>query len=138
MSKKSFVLAGGGGFTLIELLISVSIILLLSSMAVISYQASNKKARDNRRNSDLEQIRAALEMYRSDEDLYPEALSTLVTDYMNEVPSDPKAGAGYVYYYSRTTTTTYDLCAYFESGGTDDCGDNCGAPANCNYKLTNP
>jgi len=124
------------GFTFIELLVSITIILVLTSIGIVSYQSANKGARDNKRKAVLQQIRAALEMYRTDNDVYPVALSGLTTDYLSEIPTDPKS---YSYYYNRVTTTSYDLCAYCEGDGyTDDCGANCGAPANCNYKLTNP
>lgn len=127
---------------MVELLVTVTIIILLTSVGIFSYQASNKKARDNKRKADLEQVRAALEMYRSDNDSYPvgywtEMITALKSGkYLNEVPQDPK---GYSYYYSCCSDGNYLLCAYFETGGNgNDCGDNCGAPANCNYQLTNP
>lgn len=131
------------GFTFIELLISVAIILLLTSAAVVFYQPANKKARDNKRKTDLEQIRAALEMYRADNDLYPVGGWSTMTNalsggnYLNDIPQDPKA---YSYYYNSDDGLSYSLCAFFESGGDDDCGDNCNAPGGqeCNYKLTNP
>jgi len=124
------------GFTFIELLVSITIILVLTSIGMVSYQSANKGARDNKRKADLEQVRAALEMYRTDNDVYPAALSGLTTDYLSEIPTDPK---GYSYYYNRITVTSYDLCAYCEGDEyVDDCGANCSAPADCNYKLTNP
>jgi general secretion pathway protein G len=136
------------GFTLVELLVTITIIILLSSVAFISYQSSTRKARDNKRKADLEQMRAALEMYKSDNDVYPNAssfadMATVLTSggYLTTTPTDPKSSSGYIYYYNRTSTITYDLCAYFESSGySDDCGDNCGHPegSSCNYKLTNP
>lgn len=59
------------GFTLIELLISVSIIAILISIAVVQYSSVNKRSRDGKRKADLEQIRTALEMYRADKGEYP-------------------------------------------------------------------
>jgi general secretion pathway protein G len=131
------------GFTLIELLVSISIIVLLTSVAVVYYQQAGKKARDNKREADLEQIRSALEMYRSDNGSYPTGdwgtmTNTLISgNYLGEVPTDPK---GYSYYYNRITTTTYELCAYKETGGSDSCtggSNNCGS-VSCNYKVENP
>ena len=67
-------------FTLIEILVVVTIIGILLSTAIISYGSLSKSSRDARRKTDLEQIRAALEMWRSSEPLangqypdYPEA-----------------------------------------------------------------
>ena len=59
------------GFTLIEILVAVSIIALLTVMGVTNFMVANKKARDGKRQGDLEQIRAALEIYRADERIYP-------------------------------------------------------------------
>lgn len=133
------------GFTLIELLVVATIILVLSSMGLVSYQAAQKKGRDSKRKSDLEQVRAALEMYRSDYGHYPIAnnwtdmineLNNEDENYLSSIPADPK---GYSYYYNSSDGYTYYLCAYLETGGTDDCGNYCGpAPGNCNYRVTNP
>lgn len=126
------------GFSFIELLVSVTIIMVISSIAVVSFQSANKRARDDRRKADLEKTRAALEMYRTDYDLYPGGLGVLVTDeYMNAVPDDPKDSLNYVYDPDTADHYTYDLYAYMETGGngiyTASCGDE-----TCNYKLTNP
>jgi len=59
------------GFTLIEILVVATIIGLLASGAIVSYQQLSKQSRDAKRKTDLEQVRAALEMYRSNEDTYP-------------------------------------------------------------------
>ena len=124
------------GFTFVELLVVTTIIILLSSIAVVSYQSANKKSRDNKRKSDLEQIRTALEMYRSDQGGYPTALSILTPNFLQQIPTDPK---GYSYYYSRPTATTYNLCAYLESDTSGNCGGaSCGSGITCNYKVTQP
>jgi len=146
----------GGGFTFIELLVSISIILLLSSVAVVSFQSSAKRARDNKRKADLEQVRAALEMIRSDMGCYPggsgDCNSCSVTwgselkcgnnTYMNKLPQDPKSGNDYTYYYSFNEPTSYDLCAYLETGEGDPCGEciipSSGDPTPCNYQLSSP
>ncbi|MFH0979716.1 MAG: prepilin-type N-terminal cleavage/methylation domain-containing protein, partial [Candidatus Roizmanbacteria bacterium] len=57
-------------FTLIEVLVVVGIIGLLTSIAVASYSRMGQQSRDARRKTDLEQIRSALEMYRSNNDEY--------------------------------------------------------------------
>lgn len=129
------------GFTLIELLIVMTIIAILVSLALVSYQASRKSARDGKRKTDLESIRGALEMFRADNSAYPEgsgeansALGPLLGDYLS-IPSDPITG--YQYYYNGTTGA-YVLCASLEVGGgsVSGCG-SCGSGA-CNYKASNP
>ena len=129
------------GFTLIELLVVVTIIGLLTSIGVLSYQSTNQKARDGRRQTELEQIRTALEIYRSDVGTYPTILSDLETGYIQAVPVDPKATEGYGYYYNPNVLNyySYSLCAKLELGdGTDLCGGaNCGT-YDCDYQVTNP
>lgn len=122
------------GFTLIEILVVTSIIVLLTSTAVVTYSVFLRQSRDARRKSDLGQISVALEMYRSNEDTYPTtALSELTapTVYIQTVPTDPK-NPTYTYYYS-ATASDYTLGAYLEGGGTTCVAGQCGG--NCNYCL---
>lgn len=113
-------LSSTNGFTFVELLVVVTIIVLLSAIGLASYSQVNKKARDGKRKSDLEQIRAALEIYRSDQGVYPVdgsitcggSLQQGASVYMNPIPCDPKTGDAYAY--SRPTTTTYTLGATLE------------------------
>ncbi|MFH1522592.1 MAG: type II secretion system protein [Patescibacteria group bacterium] len=59
------------GFTLIELLVVISIIGLLSSMAVYAINSARLKARDIKRLADLKQIQKALELYYDNHNQYP-------------------------------------------------------------------
>lgn len=127
------------GFTLIEILVVLSLIGILVGLSLVAFQGSRASARDGRRKADLEQIRSALEIYRSDNDTYPLDLSPLVTDgYIPELPTDP-ASPTYSYDYDNATASTYDLCAYLETESGDTCAalSGCGGPG-CNYGLTNP
>ncbi len=122
------------GFTLIEILVVVTIIVLLTAVAVISYSTFLKQARDAKRKTDLGQISAALEMFRSNNDTYPTTgLSQLTapTIYIQSVPTDPK-NPTYTYYYSGSAAD-YTLGAYLENGGTTCAAGQCGS--NCNYCL---
>ncbi len=96
------------GFTLIELLVVISIIGILIAVGSVSYQKSVKLGRDSRRQTDLEQIRQALETYRSEEGVYAPDLDDLSPDYLTVVPVDPQTGD---YSYTRDTVVTYTLCA---------------------------
>lgn len=51
------------GFTLIEMLVVISLIGILAALALVSFGASQKQARDTARKSDLKQYQTALEMY---------------------------------------------------------------------------
>lgn len=110
------------GFTLIELLVVIAIIGILIAVGSISYTRAVQLSRDSRRKTDLEQIRQALETYRSENYSYPAtgSLSVLEPDYISDIPTDPKEGtASYTYTYTRGSTTTYTLCAELENFTTD-------------------
>jgi len=66
------------GFTLVELLVVIAIIGLLSTLAVVALGSARSKARDARRVSDIKQIQTGLELYFSDQGLYPVAASAVV------------------------------------------------------------
>lgn len=51
------------GFTLIEMLVVISLIGILAALALVSFQNSQKQARDTQRKSDLRQYQNALESY---------------------------------------------------------------------------
>ena len=108
------------GFTLIELLVVISIIGVLSTIAMTSLNAARAKARDARRLSNVEQIRLALEMYKSDHGIYPGPVSSngdweisyedgadfidALKDegyFTTAVPVDPVNSGGKYYYYFR-------------------------------------
>jgi prepilin-type N-terminal cleavage/methylation domain-containing protein len=59
------------GFTLIELLVVISIIGLMSSLAVVSLNSARIKARDALRKADMAQMRTALSLYYMDNNSYP-------------------------------------------------------------------
>ncbi len=90
------------GFTLIEILVVATIIAVLTALSIVSYTNINKRSRDTKRKSDIEQLRSALEMYRSDNGFYPNVGSGgwtdaanlgagLVPTYIAGIPADPKS-----------------------------------------------
>lgn len=141
------------GFTLLEVLVSVTIIAVLTAIGIVSYSSVNKRSRDVKRKSDLEQIRSGLEMYRSDMSYYPGAGSGSWTDasdleatlvsagYMPGIPSDPKSGTQ-DYRYKATSESGsnyygYCLSTLIES---EDPGDTCtpNTVNSHNYGLKSP
>jgi len=65
------------GFTLIELLVVISIIGVLSTIAMTSLNGAKAKARDAKRLSDITQIKTALDIYYADHGHYPSTGSNL-------------------------------------------------------------
>jgi len=57
-------------FTLIELLVVVAVIGILATVVVVNISSAQKKARDTKRRSDLQQIAKAAEMYFLKYDTY--------------------------------------------------------------------
>lgn len=127
------------GFTLIELIVTITIIAILSVIAVVNFSEANRKARDTKRMSDLEKIRIALELVRQVGTTYPTDLNYLTTSgYMQSpLPAGPK---GDHYSYERTSNFTFNLYASLEGVGstTGNYPNDCGTGFVCNYKITNP
>ena len=115
---------------------SISIIALLTAVAVVSFGGVNKKARDSKRSADLEKIRIALEGYRQINGSYPASLSDLVTDELLQVlPTDPKTAGDYC---SSLNDYSYCLGSSMEDVGSTNTIDCSGACSSSNYRMTNP
>lgn len=143
------------GFTLIELLIVIVIIGILTGISVFALAGSRESARDVRRKVDLEQIRSALQIYRSDCNRYPSSISFGLSNnivgggtdctaapstniYLEGVPQDPSNGRTYAYKTSGTPPSSYTLCAALEDVTTVDSrcsGLSCGT-GTCSYSVT--
>lgn len=133
------------GFTLIEVLVAATIVALLSTMGIGGYQVVTRSGRDALRKSDLEQIRSALEIYKSEssDHKYPSATAcqanSLAPSYINPYPQDAKSPYQYCYVPS-VDRSTYNLCAHLENKPNTDSycsiGNNCGG--SCNYQVSNP
>jgi general secretion pathway protein G len=142
------------GFTLVELLIVLAIVAIISMLGVTNYIQQQKKARDARRQSDLEQVKAALEMYKVDNTDYPtyadpaEGLDNytyMVSDlktagFLKQDIQDPYSSAvGYAYV---SDGDTYKMCAKMETSDPETCESVWGFTAPYNddkeYGFTNP
>ena len=123
------------GFTLIELLIVIVLLGFLSITGFSMFQGSQKRSRDMRRKTDLQQVAKALEMYANDHG-YPLAdlgrikgcgTSALVATcewgsawtrsvtYMQKLPKDPGSGS----YYYQTVSRGYKIFATLEGDDPD-------------------
>ena len=85
---------GANGFTLLELMIVVSIVGILATLAVPSYQSSVVKAKEAALRQDLSTLRDVLDQHKADQGKYPPSLSALVgAGYLRGIPKDPFTGA---------------------------------------------
>lgn len=126
------------GFTLVELLVVISIIGLLSTLAVVALNQARVRARDSKRLSDIKQIQTALELYYADQGVYPveataitlgEDATDILTDdgfedndsatgtsvYMGNVPANFAAPVTDGYDYVSADGTTYTISFELES-----------------------
>jgi type II secretion system protein G len=125
------------GFTLVELLVVIAIIAILSTLSVVALNSARAKSRDARRQSDIKQIRTALDMYYDSSSSYPTTcaglgsstgclcltsigwVSSSVSDctgtiFMQKVPKDPGA---YSYNYTLGAgSTTYKIVYTLDNG----------------------
>lgn len=108
------------GYTLLELLVVIAIISIIATVGLVSFNGTQRKARDTKRRADLRTISNALEQYYSVcGSVYP-APATPTTMYtsvvcaspaitiMATVPRDPAGGA---YTCAGCTATGYTISA---------------------------
>jgi len=78
------------GFTLVELMMVVTIVGILATLAIPSFQRSVMKAREGTLKYDLATLRDVLDQYRADKGTYPSELNELVqVGYLKRIPLDP-------------------------------------------------
>ena len=127
------------GFTLIELLVVVGIIAILSSILYANFNEARMIARDKARMTSLKEMQLALELYKAQYGVYPDACSpantinfvgpgdttasdfdkcanyipALVPEFIGALPLDPvfenETNRGYYY---RSNGTSYKLMNY--------------------------
>jgi general secretion pathway protein G len=90
IARRKRSLARDGGWTLIELMIVISLIMILSSVALAAYRNSVVSAREAVLHADLQQMREAIDQYYADKGKYPDSLEALVSEsYLRAIPKDP-------------------------------------------------
>ena|SRR4030043_261798 len=138
------------GFTLIELLVVIAIIVILISASLIGISGSRETARDAKRKADLEAIRGALEIYKSDANQYPtedtcdssrgscgacpcggsdwggDISAKLEPNYITNLPTDPINDTTYYFYYEPVCGETSSICGANRICPTGNC---------CAYEL---
>lgn len=83
-------MAAAGGFTLIEVLIVLTLVILLASIGMPTYQNSVQRAKEATLKEDLFRMRDAIDQYYADKTKYPASLEDLVSEgYLRAIPKDP-------------------------------------------------
>ncbi len=99
------------GFTMIELMIVVSIVGILATLAVPSYQGTLLRAREAALRQDLFTMRDVLDQHRADQGKYPASLQALVSaGYLRAIPNDP---------FTNAATTWQEISLPVEEGVAD-------------------
>jgi general secretion pathway protein G len=82
------------GFTLLELITVISLIAILTAIALPNYKAAIIQAREAVLREDLFQFRDRIDQYYADKGKYPESLEALMEQgYLRSIPADPMTGA---------------------------------------------
>jgi general secretion pathway protein G len=82
------------GYTLIEMMIVISIISILATMAMPSFQRSLIRAKETNLHRTLFILRDTIDQYYADHGRYPDSLQDLETDkYIRQIPIDPFTGS---------------------------------------------
>jgi len=101
------------GFTIIELLIVIVVIAILAGLVLNAFGNIQARARDTERRNDINAIHTQLELYYTDNDTYPDALSDL--DNLNaEALVAPNDDETYTYTPSEDNSS-YTLSAALEA-----------------------
>ena len=87
-------LRSAAGFTIIELMVVMSLIVTLSTIAVVQYKHSIVYAKEAVLKDDLFKMNEAIDQYYADKNQYPATLDDLVSSgYLRSVPTDPITGS---------------------------------------------
>lgn len=134
------------GFTIVELLIVIVVIGILATITIVAYSGVQTRARDSQRQSDVNAIVKAIELYYVDMGRYPGGsgstvinsgwsttadaswanLATLLRPYLSDFPVDPISTPGA----NIQTPVGYNYAYYSNTGG-----GYCGTGANQMYIL---
>lgn len=78
------------GFTILELMVVMTLIVILSTLALVQYRQSILLAKESVLKDDLFKMRDALDQYYADKNQYPAALGALASEgYLRAIPEDP-------------------------------------------------
>jgi type II secretion system protein G len=118
------------GFTIIELIVTIVVIGILAGIMIVSYNGIQQRSRDATRDSDVTQLKIALEKYHADQSQYPSVcadnlgcavslLSAPLAPYLSKIPHDPSypvdSTNDYQYVRSATANDAYAILVHYEA-----------------------
>jgi general secretion pathway protein G len=107
------------GFTLVELMIVMAIIMVLAVVAVPSYIAAMRSAREAVLKEDLHVLRNAIDSFTADKQKAPQSLDDLVQEgYLKSIPEDPMTHTKDTWVTEKSDTLS--SVDQTDSGGIDD------------------
>lgn len=81
------------GFTFIELMVTVTIIVILITMAIPIYSNTIRRSKETVLKSNMFTLRTVIENFTFDKQKAPQSLQELVSEgYLREIPVDPMTG----------------------------------------------
>lgn len=133
------------GFTLVEILVTISLLGIMMGVVIVVLNPASfrAKARDGNRQSALQVIQGAIEMYYAQNNAYPSgadatSLNTALSSggawlvggitYLSRSPKDPVEGTTTPYCYT-PSGSGYLLCAEMEGTNASWTGGNCNSHA---------
>jgi type IV pilus assembly protein PilE len=105
------------GFTLLELLVVISIISILIAMGSVAFSTAQRKGRDSKRSSDVQQMQKAFEQYYAQNGSYDTCAVMAGESMPAGLPTDPKPSHTAYNTATGCSTTTYCVCALLEETG---------------------
>lgn len=85
------------GFTLIELMVVVLIIAILIAIAVPVFNVARSNAQRRTCQANLRTLDGAIQTYKASEDVWPNAVASLVDDYIKAAPRCPTTNSAYTF-----------------------------------------
>jgi general secretion pathway protein G len=111
-------LGGRAGFTLVELLVVITIMSILTIIAVSQFQSAKRKSRDVQRKGDISAVSKALLMYYTDYGYFPESDEGNITNGFWGTSFSDAGGYDYLKEMPRENYSDVEFC-YVTDGGTE-------------------
>lgn len=129
------------GFTIVELLIVIVVIGILAAITIVAFNGIQERARDAKRQSNIQAVAKALEMYYVDNGRYPnfgsgmsstawvQANLNLSPDVVIAPGDSPATGTSS--FVNATTSTDTNKYGYWNRGGTHAAPTSCDGTIGC-------